>query len=191
MNPSQREIPSIQRLRILGLALGACASAGLLSAVEPATAAPAFRVRTLATGLENPRGMAIAPDGNLFISEAGRGGSGPCITPRPNITLCYGETGAVGRFDRATNVYTRALANLPSLAVQSSPLFPEGTGLQDLAFDGAGHLYGVFGLGADPNLIPTSVSTVFGQTVAINLATGSMTTRAAIAAHEAAQNPDG
>jgi hypothetical protein len=144
-----------------------------------------------ATGLENPRGLAIAPDGNLVLSEAGRGGSGPCLTAGSGNTLCYGTTGAVGLFDRSTNVYSRALANLPSLAVQSAPFFPEGTGLQDLAFDGAGNLYGVFGFGADPNLIATTASPLFGWTVAINLATGSLTPLADIAGFEAAQNPDG
>lgn len=191
MKPSPREVPSIQHLRILGLTLGAFASAGLLVAGEAASAAPAYRVRTLATGLENPRGLAIAPNGNLVLSEAGRGGSGPCLAAGSGNTLCFGTTGAVGLFDRSTNVYSRALSNLPSLAVQSAPLFPEGTGLQDLAFDGAGKLYGVFGFGADPNLISGSGSSLFGQTVAINLTTGSLTPLADISRFERVNNPDG
>jgi sugar lactone lactonase YvrE len=144
------------------------------------------------TGLENPRGLTIAPNGNLVLSEAGRGGSGPsCIPAGSGNTLCYGTTGAVGLFDRSTNVYSRALSNLPSLASQSSPLFPEGTGLADLAFNASGQLFGVFGFGADPTLIPGSGSTLFGRTVVIDLAAGSLTPLADIAAFEASQNPDG
>ncbi|MEA5389896.1 ScyD/ScyE family protein [Cyanobium gracile UHCC 0139] len=195
MSPSPRTAASRQRpLRpgqgLLGLALGTWAGVSLLAAGAPADAAP-YRARTLVTGLENPRGLTIAPNGNLVLSEAGRGGSGPCILAGSGNTLCYGTTGAVGQFDRSTNVYSRALSNLPSLAVQSSPLFPEGTGLADLAFDGSGQLFGVFGFGANPNLIPAAGSPLFGKTVAIDLGAGSLTPLADIAAFEAAQNPDG
>lgn len=195
MTTSLRKPASPQRpLRpghgLLGLALGAWAGAGLLAAGAPADAAP-FRVRTLATGLENPRGLTIAPNGNLVLSEAGRGGSGPCLVAGSGNTVCYGTTGAVGLFDRSTNVYSRALSNLPSLADQSSPLFPEGTGLADLAFNGSGQLFGVFGFGADPTLIPGAGSSLFGKTVAIDLTAGSLTPLADIAGFEATQNPDG
>lgn len=195
MTPSLRKPASPQRpLRpghgLLGLALGAWAGAGLLAAGAPADAAP-YRVRTLATGLENPRGLTIAPNGNIVLSEAGRGGSGPCLVAGSRNTLCYGTTGAVGLFDRSTNIYSRALANLPSLAVQSSPLFPEGTGLADLAFNGSGQLFGVFGFGGNPTLISGAGSTLFGKTVAIDLTAGSLTPLADIAGFEATQNPDG
>jgi hypothetical protein len=195
MMPSPRTTASRQRpLRpgrgLLGLALGAAAGAGLLAAGAPADAAP-YRARTLLTGLENPRGLTIAPNGNLVLSEAGRGGSGPCILAGSGNTLCYGTTGAVGLFDRTTSLYSRVIGNLPSLALQASPLFPEGTGLADLAFNGSGQLFGVFGFGADPTLRPSAGSPLFGQTVAIDLAAGSLTPLADIAAFEAARNPDG
>jgi len=189
-NPASPRRPLPPGHRLLGVALGVWAGAGLLAAAAPADAAP-YRVRTLVTGLENPRGLTIAPNGNLVLSEAGRGGSGPCIVAGSSATLCYGTTGAVGVFDRSTNVYSRALANLPSLADQSSPLFPEGTGLADLAFNSSGQLFGVFGFGADPNLIPDAGSPLFGRTVAIDLTSGSLTPLADIAAFEAALNPDG
>ena len=69
--------------------------------------------------------------------------------------------------------------------------FSEGTGLADLAFNASGQLFGVFGLGADPNLIPPDSSPLFGRTVAIDLAAGSLTPLADIAGFEASQNPDG
>jgi hypothetical protein len=32
--------------------------------------------------LDNPRGLAFGDDGALYVAEAGRGGSGPCISLR-------------------------------------------------------------------------------------------------------------
>ena len=92
--PKQLSLPkydSLQRLRLL--ALGACASASLLALGTPAEAAPTYKARTLATGLESPRGVAIAPNGNLVLSEAGRGGNGACLTGGSGNSVCYGTTG--------------------------------------------------------------------------------------------------
>ena len=41
--------------------------------------AEAQSVETIASGLSNPRGIAFAPNGDLFVVEMGVGGSGPCI----------------------------------------------------------------------------------------------------------------
>jgi glucose/arabinose dehydrogenase len=67
------------------------ASLAVLGAVAAGPAAQPSRrqleaipgVRTLATGLDNPRGLAFAPDGALYVTEAGRGGGGPCF-PAPD-----------------------------------------------------------------------------------------------------------
>src|SRR5262245_34661521 len=49
-------------------------------------------ITTVMTGLLNPRGLAFDRDGALYVVEAGRGGSGPCIQEG---TVCYGDTGGV------------------------------------------------------------------------------------------------
>jgi glucose/arabinose dehydrogenase len=53
-------------------------------------------VEVIAEGLDNPRGLAFAPSGQLYVAEAGSGGSGAC-RPSPDgqpVEVCYGETGA-------------------------------------------------------------------------------------------------
>jgi len=177
----------------VGLALGVVSSAGLLALGAAGQAAPSYKVKTLVTGLESPRGVVIAPSGKLVLSEAGRGGSGPCLTAGSGNEVCYGNTGALGLFDFSTNVYSRALSNLPSLAKQSAPLYPDATGLNKLTFDASGQLYGVFGFDgtADPSTLPSPGSQWFGRTVAIDLLTKTVTPLGNIAAFENAQNPDG
>jgi hypothetical protein len=133
---------SLQRLRLL--ALGACASATLLVLDAAAKAAPIYKAKTLATGLESPRGVAIGPNGNLVVSEAGRGGTGSCLTTATGNSVCYGTSGALGLFNFSTNSYSRAITGLPSLAKQTSP-YDDATGLNKLTFNGSGQLMGVYG----------------------------------------------
>ena len=52
-----------------------------------ATAAP--QVDVLASGLSNPRGIAFAPNGQLFVTEAGRGGNGRCALLGDGQLACY------------------------------------------------------------------------------------------------------
>lgn len=100
---SPHKMNSLQRHRLL--ALGACASATLLLLDAAAEAAPTYKVKTLATGLESPRGVAIAPNGNLVLSEAGRGGNGSCLTTATGNSVCYGTSGALGLFNFSINTY--------------------------------------------------------------------------------------
>ena len=51
------------------------ASVGLLAAGLAAQSGPIVIMQ----GLDNPRGLAIGPEGGLYVTEAGRGGSGPCL----------------------------------------------------------------------------------------------------------------
>jgi glucose/arabinose dehydrogenase len=48
----------------------------LFSAPSDTAAAQPFEV--IASGLDNPRGLAFGPDGALDVVEAGRGSDGPC-----------------------------------------------------------------------------------------------------------------
>jgi len=50
------------------------ALAGALALAAPAAA---HDVRVVAEGLDNPRGMDFAPNGDLYVAESGRGGAGP------------------------------------------------------------------------------------------------------------------
>jgi hypothetical protein len=70
-----------------------------LAAVHANAGAPSVDV--IATGLNNPRGLGFAANGDLYVAEAGIGGSGKC-RPAPDgqpVEVCYGETGALTRID--------------------------------------------------------------------------------------------
>jgi len=189
--PKQVSLPksdSLQRLRLL--AFGACASASLLALGAAAEAAPTYNAKTLATGLESPRGLAIAPDGNLVLSEAGRGGNfDPCITGGSGNSVCYGTSGALGLFNFSTNLYSRAITGLPSLARQNSGLYDDATGLNKLTFNGSGQLMGVFGNEGGTSPFPGPAGQWFGQTVSIDLAGSTVTPLANITAFEVLNNP--
>ena len=86
------------------LALGAFASAALAQA--PST--------VVMSGLDNPRGLAVAANGALYVAEAGRGGAGPCIPNPANETRCYGTSGAISRLWKGQQ--SRIVEGLPSHA---------------------------------------------------------------------------
>ena len=176
---------SIRRLRLL--TLGACASATLLVLDAAAEAAPTYKAKTLAMGLESPRGVAIAPNGNLVLSEAGRGGTGSCLTTATGNSVCYGTSGALGLFNFSTNSYSRAITGLPSLARQDN--YEDATGLNKLTFNGSGQLMGVFGNEGGASPFPAPKGRWFGQTVSINLAGSTVTPLANITAFEVSTNP--
>ena len=141
----------------------------------------------MATGLESPRGVAIAPNGNLVLSEAGRGGTGDCLTTATGNSVCYGTTGALGLFNFSTNSYSRAITGLPSLARQDN--YTDATGLNKLTFNGSGQLMGVFGNEGGASPFPVPKGQWFGQTVFINLTDSTVTPLANITAFEVSNNP--
>jgi hypothetical protein len=100
-------------------------------------------VEVLASGLDNPRGLDFGPDGALYVVEAGRGGTGPCIENSAGAEVCLGPTGAITRIRRG--IVRRIITGLPSLASASG----EATGVHDISFNGR-QGYVVLGLGADP-----------------------------------------
>ena len=161
-------------------------------AASPATIAEAQSSRTvIATGLNNPRGLAFGPDGALYVVEAGRGGSSTLCLPEqaapPGTTRCYGPTGAITRIT-ATGQH-RVATGLPSLAV---PGGAGATGPHDISF-GFGAAWVTIGLAADPAVrAPFEAAGIrLGRLVQVSTSTGQWTPVVDIAAHEAAANPDG
>jgi hypothetical protein len=128
------------------LAVGTLAAA--LAATVLAAAAPASKRATatvVMSGLENPRGLAFGAKGALYVTEAGRGGTGPCVPLRgqPN---CYGATGAISRLWNGKQ--ERIVTGLPSLISGTG----EVTGPQDVVVANGGGLDVTIGLGMDPAL---------------------------------------
>jgi hypothetical protein len=168
------------------------AGAGLLSIallLPPATASGDVRTRTVASGLNNPRGIFLGSGRSFFVAEAGTGGSGPC-QPGPFGTTCVGLTGAV---THVTNGSLDRLVRLPSVATSDGSF---AFGPHDVAMDnegyGDGALFATVGLGGD-----AAYKAGFGRKGA-NLATlvrvtrsGSMQVVADLLAYEQAHNPAG
>jgi hypothetical protein len=105
-------------------------------------------VSILASGLNNPRGLAFGPDGSLYVAEGGIGGAnstaGQCTQVIPPVGPYTGSnTGArILRVDKAGNV-TSVANDLPSsqtAATQGSLV----SGVGDVAFVG-NTLYAVLG----------------------------------------------
>lgn len=71
-------------------------------------------VSVLATGLNNPRGLAFATDGSLYVAEAGSGGAGPCFPGPEGFPVCFGTSGAIAKINNGT--VQRVVTGLSSFA---------------------------------------------------------------------------
>jgi hypothetical protein len=147
-------------------------------------------VTAVMSGLDNPRGLAFGPEGALYVAEAGRGGSGPCIVL--GQTLCYGETGAVTRLWRGSQ--ERIATGFPSVATTANGIAQAGP--NDISFLGRGGAYLTIGLQANPNLRNelvdengVVVGAGLGQLVHLS-ASGEWRNVADLAAYELVANPD-
>jgi hypothetical protein len=108
-------------------------------------------VETIATGLDNPRGIDFGPNGKLYVAEAGRGGdSDKCIPAAEGDALkCLGMTGALTRIDPdGIRPPKRIIEGLPSLAVEGG--VPAEGGPVDISWGRDGDGYLVLGFGGDP-----------------------------------------
>ena len=146
-------------------------------------------VMVVASGLDNPRGLAFGTDGALYVVEAGRGGTSSLCLPLPDGpgVRCYGPTGAVTRV-RGLGDQQRVITGLPSLA----PASGEGaTGPHDIAF-AMNRAWITVGLGGNPAVrAPFDAAGIrLGSLVRV-LPTGQWDYVVDISAHEAANNPDG
>jgi hypothetical protein len=115
----------------------------LLTTINPA----AHRSATvIMEGLSNPRGLALGPDGALYVAEAGRGGDGPCVVNASNETRCFGLSGAISRYRNGRQ--RRIVTGLPSHAL---PTGEQAGGPTDIGFQPrGGGAYVTIGLGFDP-----------------------------------------
>lgn len=165
--------------------LGCC-----ITVVSAPKAAEAATFSVIADGLDNARGVSVAPDGSIYVTESGIGGNGGCIES-PSVQfapLCSGNTGAITRIQDGQQ--ERIFTDLPSLAIQPSGI--EGAGPQDIKFDSQGNAYLVYGFAGNPaNRDTVFKDSTFGQLYNIDLNTGALTSIADLAEYELLFNPDG
>jgi len=172
----------------------AVAAAVMAASLVPAPAgarAPALPgVTVVASGLNNPRGLAFGPDGALYVAEGGTGGTastaGQCAqVPPPIGPYTSGFTASISRISRQ-GTRTVVASGLPSS--QTAPPMSFVTGVADVTFGPGGTLFALIaGAGCSHGLAGTS-----NQIVRVH-PDGSVTTVADLSAFLAAHpvaNPD-
>src|SRR6476661_2169505 len=132
-----------RRLLRVPITLAAVASAVAALGVSSASA---ITFTPVASGLDNPRGLAFGPNGALYVAEAGVGGTDFCFDHAGFGHACAGKSGAVTRLWNGKQ--ERILQGLPSLADE----FGEALGPNDVSPLGNGNLDVVIGLGDNPAL---------------------------------------
>jgi hypothetical protein len=163
--------------------LGATACAALLLT----SSAHAQTVEVVASGFKNPRGLAFAPNGDLYLVEAGVGGDQFCHTG-PTGPRCFGATGAIVKLDLRRGTRTVVVSGLPSMAAAGGG---GATGPHDVSFQGQGNLFVTIGFGGDPDLREeledwSDTMAVVGRVTA----DGAYSIVADIGTFENAENPD-
>src|SRR5713101_8711113 len=81
---------------LLGLMIGVGAS--------PSAAAPKAKFTTVASGFDNPRGLAFGEDGQLYVGAAGKGGD-KCVPGGREGDICPGLTSAISVIPRHGQPY--------------------------------------------------------------------------------------
>jgi hypothetical protein len=161
----------------------ALAAVAWLALAGPAAAQSPYTV--VMSGLDNPRGLAFAPNGALYVAEAGRGGSGPCITSSVGEVRCYGPSGAITRLWKGRQ--SRVVEGLDSHAL---PDGSSASGPNGISFRGTGGAYVTMGLGGD-SAFKAALGSTMGGSLLHMAASGRWRTVADVLAYEAQNNPAG
>lgn len=179
------------RLRRVATAVAALTLPTLVVLAPPASAHGSHgthgsHTAVVASGLNNPRRLSFAPNGDLYVAEAGTGGAGPCM-PGPEGETCFGLSGSVTRVHRGSQ--SRVLTGLPSLA---SPEGGGAIGAADILVMGSKRFALSMGLGADPAvraMLPAAGQKL--DTIQVGTFGRGMRTLTDLGAYETRANPDG
>ncbi|GAB3439517.1 ScyD/ScyE family protein [Actinophytocola sediminis] len=156
-----------------------------LFTLAPVATAAHRGVATIATGLDNPRGLAFGPDGALYVAEAGSGGAAPCFPGPEGGDVCFGASGAITRISDGRQ--RRVVTGLPSLALTDGT---QAMGPSDVAIVGGIPVFtaGLAITGDKRDELPAA-----GQNAGWLLASvrGNLVRLADITGHSTATDPDG
>ena len=143
----------------------------------------------IASGLYNPRGVALGPDGTLYVAESGDGGAEPDFAiPGPGTPVAtealttHGATGQVSAIAPDGTVSVVA-SGLPSYVFGTEVVGPSGVAVGD------GKLYVAVG-GPGPLTPAITLVENANSVVEVDLASGAVRLVANIGAYEIANNPD-
>lgn len=167
-------MPSCQHTRRARRRLaGSCSVAAIAIggiAIAPSAQAevrPDGSVTVIARNLDNPRGLAVGPGGDLYVAEAGHGGA-VCLPPGPEGPLCAGLTSALSKVSHGQ--VTRVAEGLFSAA---SPDGSFAEGLVAVSTQGD-DVYGQFALhsqvmppDAPAGPVVTAAREQLGRTIAV------------------------
>ena len=171
-------------------AVAAIAAAPSAQAHSPKPTPPAPWT-IVASGLDNPRGLAVAKNGDIWVAEAGKGGAGPCQPgPEGPPNTCFGASGAYTLVHNG--VQKRVVTGLPSFGDEGTG--DNAIGATDIIVNGS-HVSGLLGGGggADERAALAAGSPAaywFDRMVKIDPWSGKLTPFADFAAYETANNPD-
>ena len=162
------------------------ASIALAGTASLVLAGSAVAQTLVMSGLDNPRGLAFAPNGALYVAEAGRGGAGPCVVNgNTGETRCFGKSGAITRLWKG--MQSRVATGLESHAM---PDGSSASGPNDISFQGTGGPYVTLGLGGD-RAFQEALGGKYSGTLIHMAASGKWRVVADIVQHEVDENPAG
>jgi hypothetical protein len=147
-------------------------------------------LQVVATGLNQPHGLTVGPDGNLYVAEAGDGVVGGACTTGAEAA-CANTSGTIDRIT-PQGVVTHLVTGLPSVGNPGGGSASAGTAdVQVLN----GRVYGVV---QNQNIDPTTggqtygtAGALLGDLVSAPLTGGVPTSVASLGPYEATHNPDG
>lgn len=145
---------------------------------------------TVASGLDNPRHLTFA-DHSLYVAEAGRGGTGPCVEGPEGpegAEVCFGLSGAITRVSHWGQ--ERVVSGLPSVAEADGT---SAIGPSDVAAFSHHRYVATIGLGLEPEVREAfgEAGAALGTVVSGHWWSGTPRVAADLAAYEEENDPDG